>query len=66
MDLLKRYGLYPSGRNFRGCGFCAMCWSVALASVFPDSWPASFIIGAFLLGLGCGLGSWEMGEGVSK
>ena len=66
MDLLKRYGLKPSGRNFRARGFGAMCWSVALASVFPDSWPASFIIGAFLLGLGCGLGSWEMGEGVSK
>lgn len=62
MDSLKRYGLQPSGRNFRAWGFGAMCWSVALAPVFPDSWSASFILGAFLLGVGFGLGGWEMEE----
>ena len=65
MGLLKRYGLLPSGRNFRRLGLGTMCWSVALASAFGDSWLGSFLLGAFLLGLGCGLGSWEMGEGVN-
>ena len=63
MNFLKRYGLWPSGRNFRHCGAGVMAWSVALAALI-DGWQASFLFGAFLLGLGIGIGDWEMGEGV--
>lgn len=62
MSPLKTSGLWPSGRNFRRIGLMTMCWSVATAAMVGDTWVASFLIGAWLIGVGCGLGDWEMEE----
>ena len=63
MKFLRAIGLWPSGRTFRRMGFGTMLWSVALASLMPASWTSSCCFGAFLLGLGLGLGEWEMEGG---
>lgn len=47
-----------TGAFVRRFGFSAMCWSVALAAATGDSWVVSFVLGAFILGLGLGLGDW--------
>ncbi|MDO4428531.1 MAG: hypothetical protein Q4B91_03365 [Atopobiaceae bacterium] len=43
------------GRALRRVGWGTMCCSVCLASVWGDSWAASFLLGTFLLGVGLGL-----------
>lgn len=53
-----------SGRKLRYIGLLTMMWALALAAVL-NTWTASFLIGAFELGLGLGLGNFEIG-GDSK
>ena len=50
-----------TGRFLRSLGFWTSVWAVAFAA-FLSCWQASFLIGVFLLGIGAGLGDWEMGE----
>lgn len=45
------------GRALRRVGWGTMCCSVALASVWGDSWSAAFLLGALVLGVGVGL--WD-------
>lgn len=47
-----------SAARVRWFGLSVMCWAVALAAVTGDSWAVSFVLGAFILGLGLGLGDW--------
>lgn len=56
MRVIRTIGLWTSGRGFRRLGLGVMCWSVATASLFGDAWVASFLLGAWIIGIGCGLG----------
>lgn len=49
-----------SGRFLRSLGLWTCVWSLALAAVL-DSWQASFLLGLFALGVGLGLGNFEIG-----
>lgn len=44
------------GYALRRAGRAGMCGSVALASPLGESWVATFLLGAFVLGIGIGLG----------
>ena len=50
-----------TGRFLRSLGFWTSVWAVAFAA-FLSCWQASFLIGVLLLGIGAGLGDWEMEE----
>lgn len=50
-----------SGRSLRCIGLLTMVWALALAAVF-DTWEVSFLLGTFELGLGMGLGDFEIGR----
>lgn len=43
------------GYALRRAGRAAMCWSVVFASLLGESWAATFLLGAFVLGVGIGL-----------
>lgn len=44
------------GYALRRAGRAAMCGSVVLASPLGESWVATFLLGALVLGVGIGLG----------
>ena len=50
-----------SGARVRRFGFSVALWSLALAALV-DNWQASLLFGAFLLGVGIGLGDWKGGD----
>ena len=62
MDKLKLFGLWPSGRNLRRHGFWVALLALAFASLI-GTWVPGFLFGLFLLGMGIGLGDWEMEGG---
>lgn len=49
-----------TGRFLRSLGFWTSVWAVAFAA-FLSCWQASFLIGSFALGVGLGLGNFEIG-----
>ncbi|WP_291288562.1 hypothetical protein [Enorma sp.] len=52
---------FANARSIRRIGFSMCCWAIALAA-FVDVWQAPLLLGAFLLGIGIGLGDWEGGD----
>lgn len=44
------------GYALRRAGRAGMCGSVVFASLLGESWAATFLLGAFVLGVGIGLG----------
>ena len=49
-----------SGRFLRAAGAMSMYWSLAQAALL-ETWVDSFLFGAFVLGLGLGIGNCEFG-----